>query len=306
MSGPQRILHIGKYFPPHRGGMETYLRDLTNIQRRSGLDVCALVHSSDARLVDCIDTVEALNGNTYEVVRSARWFTLGFVPICPLFVWSAWKTIRRFKPDVIHLHLPNASPIWLFLLPSARKIRWVATWHSDVLTPIATSAMRFLYRFYRHLERAQLNRCATIYATSPPYAEYSPALANFLNKVEIKPIELDPLRLPKPENVEPLPKIRPVILTVGRMAIYKGIPDLIRACSTIPEADLWLVGTGEVETEAHALVRELGMEDRVKFWGSVEDDLLWRIYQTCDLFCLASTDRTEAFGVVLLEAAHFG
>jgi glycosyltransferase involved in cell wall biosynthesis len=90
------------------------------------------------------------------------------------------------------------------------------------------------------------------------------------------------------------------------MPIYKGIPDLIRACSTIPEADLWLVGTGEVEAEARALVQELGMEDRVKFWGAVEDDLLWRIYQTCDLFCIASTDRTEAFGVVLLEAAHFG
>lgn len=303
---PRRILHIGKYFPPHRGGMETYLRDLMNIQRRAGTEVCALVHSSSRRLTDQVDTVDALDGSNYEVVRSAHWFTLGFVPISPLFMWSAWRTIKRFKPDVIHLHLPNASPVWMLLLPTARKIPWIASWHSDVLTPIASRTMRLLYKVYRPLERLQLKQCHTVYASSPPYAEHSPALADFLDKVQVKPLELDPLRLPNPQTVEPLPKSRSVILTVGRMAIYKGIPDLIRACSVIPEADLWLVGSGEVEQEAKRLVEQLGMNERVTFWGDVNDALLWRIYKTCDVFCLASTDKTEAFGMVLLEAANFG
>ena len=303
---PQRILHIGKYFPPHKGGMETYLRDLMNIQRRAGTEVCALVHSSFRRLTDQVDTVDALDGSKYEVVRSARWFTLGFVPISPLFIWSAWRTIRCFKPDVIQLHLPNASALWMLLLPAARKVRWIASWHSDVLTPIASRTMRLLYKLYRPLERLELKQCHTVYVSSPPYAEHSPPLADFLGKVQVKPLELDPLRLPNPQIVKPLPKNRPVILTVGRMAIYKGIPDLIRACSAIPEADLWLVGSGEIAKEARGLVDQLGMNERVTFWGDVDDDLLWRIYKTCDLFCLASTDKTEAFGMVLLEAAHFG
>ena len=302
----RRVLHIGKYFPPHRGGMETYLRDLMNIQRRAGTEVCALVHSSSRRLIDQVDTVDALDGSTYEVVRSARWFTLGFVPISPLFMWTAWRTVKRFRPDVIHLHLPNASPLWMLLLPAARKVTWIASWHSDVLTPIASRTMRLLYKANSPLERLQLKQCQTVYASSPPYAEHSPALADFLGKVQVKPLELDPLRLPNPETLEPLPKSRPVILTVGRMTIYKGIPDLIRACSAIPEADLWLVGSGEMEEEARRLVDQLDMNERVTFWGEVDDDLLWRIYKTCDVFCLASTDKTEAFGVVLLEAAYFG
>lgn len=303
---PLRVLHIGKYFPPHRGGMETYLRDLMNIQRRAGTEVCALVHSSSRRLTDQVDTVDALDGSTYEVVRSARWFTLGFVPISPLFMWTAWRTVKRFRPNVIHLHLPNASPLWMLLLPAARKVTWIASWHSDVLTPIASRTMRLLYKIYRPLERLQLKQCQTVYASSPPYAEHSPALAEFLDKVQVKPLELDPLRLPNPQTVAPLAKSRPVILTVGRMAIYKGIPDLIRACSAIPEADLWLVGSGEMEEEARRLVDQLDMNERVTFWGEVDDDLLWRIYKTCDVFCLASTDKTEAFGMVLLEAAYFG
>ena len=303
---PLRVLHIGKYFPPHKGGMETYLRDLMNIQRREGSEVCALVHSSSRRLTDKVDTVDALDGSTYEVVRSARWFTLGFVPISPLFIYSAWRTIRRFKPDLIHLHLPNASPLWMLLLPTARKVKWIASWHSDVLTPIASRTMRLLYKIYRPLERLELKHCHTVYASSPPYAEHSPALADFLGKVQVKPLELDPLRLPPPHIIVPLPKSRPVVLTVGRMAVYKGVPDLIRACSVIPEADLWLVGSGEMDQEARRLVDQLDMINRVTFWGEVDDDLLWRLYKTCDVFCLASTDKTEAFGMVLLEAAHFG
>ena len=39
-----KILHVGKYFPPYAGGMETYLRDLMAAQARQGLDTAALMH----------------------------------------------------------------------------------------------------------------------------------------------------------------------------------------------------------------------------------------------------------------------
>ena len=40
----QRVLHVGKFFPPYRGGMEVFLADLLQAQRAQGIDAAALVH----------------------------------------------------------------------------------------------------------------------------------------------------------------------------------------------------------------------------------------------------------------------
>lgn len=40
----QRVLHTGKFLPPDRGGMETFLVDLMQTQLAQGIDSHALVH----------------------------------------------------------------------------------------------------------------------------------------------------------------------------------------------------------------------------------------------------------------------
>jgi hypothetical protein len=41
----RRVLHIGKFFPPDRGGMESFLSELMLAQRLQGLDAAAVVHA---------------------------------------------------------------------------------------------------------------------------------------------------------------------------------------------------------------------------------------------------------------------
>ena len=305
-SKPIRVLHIGKYFPPHHGGMETYLRDVMNVQSRQGINVMALVHSSKRSAIDIEESIDDLNGSTYQVIRSARWFTLGYIPISPCFIWSAFIAIKRFRPDLLHIHNPNSSAACLLLLPLARRLPWVIHWQSDIETPQSSKLMKVLYSIYRPIEQAVLSASHKIFVTSPTYAAHSAGLKNHMRKCALIPLGLDYGRLPAPHEVSPLPRPRdPLILFVGRLATYKGLTYLVKALQNLSSVHCWIAGDGECREEVQQLIQDLDLRERVKLLGAVSEKDKWALYKTCDLVVLPSTDKTEAFGMVILEAGHF-
>jgi rhamnosyl/mannosyltransferase len=99
-------------------------------------------------------------------------------------------------------------------------------------------------------------------------------------------------------------KIR--ILTVGRLTYYKGHEILIRAVAQIEGAQVFIVGTGELRQRLETLITELNLAHKIKLLGYCSDVELTALFATCDCFCLPSLERTEAFGVVLLEAMRYG
>ncbi len=302
-----RVLHIGKYFPPHRGGMETALRDQINIQvRDEGLTVAAVVHSSNRRLTDIVET----HPPGYRVRHAARYFTAIFAPIAPFFAWSAYREIEDFNPDEIRIHMPNLSAGWLLLLANARYKKWTVIWHSDVVPSRYSIGLRIFYEIYRLIETAILRRADTIVATSPPYLETSAPLAKFRKKCRVEPLELDVERVRAINPSAPLygegngANLR--VLCVGRLTYYKDFSTAIRAIKLIPEAQLRIVGSGTERKKLELLIRELEVTDRVQLCGEVEDEALAASYVWCDILCLPSIERTEAFGLVILEAAAHG
>jgi rhamnosyl/mannosyltransferase len=96
------------------------------------------------------------------------------------------------------------------------------------------------------------------------------------------------------------------VLAVGRLTYYKGFDVLIRAIALRPECDLLIVGQGSGLSQLAALADELGVSARVRFLPDADNVKLAALYRTCDVVCLPSIDRSEAFGLVLLEAAYFG
>ena len=111
-----KILHVGKYFPPYAGGMETYLRDLMAAQARQGLDTAALVHQSDIGFNSQHERYQA-GEQQLSVTRAAVWARFLFTPISLTFPWLLNRLIQQKKPDILHLHMPNVSVFWALLLP---------------------------------------------------------------------------------------------------------------------------------------------------------------------------------------------
>jgi rhamnosyl/mannosyltransferase len=152
-----------------------------------------------------------------------------------------------------------------------------------------------------------LQRCQVIIASSPPYLESSQPLAPFREKCTVVPLGLDPSNLAREDVAVTRSAAEHLrVLAIGRLTYYKGFEYLVRAAAENPDIDIRIVGDGDLATALADLARELGVEQQLSFLGHLPDRELAREYLTCDCFCLPSIERTEAFGLVLLEAMYFG
>lgn len=302
-----KVLHIGKYFPPYAGGMETYLRDLMMAQARQGIATSALVHQSDISLTSQKEVYQA-GDQLLPVSRAAVWARLLFTPISPTLPFLLNRLIKERQPDILHLHMPNVSAFWALLLPRARRIPWVVHWHADVLASTHNRGLRIFYTLYRPFERAILRHCKAIVASSPPYLASSLPLYNYRGKCHVVPLGLDPAiaSSTKPQQSSQGPESPLRVLAIGRLTYYKGFQYLIQAAVECENTEIHLVGTGDQEMKLKALTHELKLEHRVTFHGHLTDEQLADQFTVSDCLCLPSIERTEAFGIVLLEAMRYG
>jgi rhamnosyl/mannosyltransferase len=99
---------------------------------------------------------------------------------------------------------------------------------------------------------------------------------------------------------------QPFLLFVGKLRYYKGLDVLLQALTTLPQAQLVVVGDGPMRGTWQALAQALGLAGRVTFVSEVAETTLLAYYAAAALLVLPSTSRAEAFGTVLLEAMAAG
>jgi glycosyltransferase involved in cell wall biosynthesis len=302
-------LHLGKFFPPHVGGMETCLADLLAAQQSQGTPAFALVHG------------DPLPGDPPWLSRVPVQAQVMYAPIAWGYRRALASAIERFKPDVLHLHMPNTSVLWALTLACARELPWIVHWHSDVLFAKQRWAPRLAYRLYQPFEEAVLARAQRVVATSPPYLDASRPLRRWRAKCGVVPLGLQPPAgndgpveaPPRPGHAWTAGRLR--VLSLGRLAHYKGFDTLIRAVAGLgPQAELLIAGDGELRGELQSLIAGLtaapahrgGAAPNIRLLGAVSEAEKQALLASCDVFALASCERTEAFGMVLLEAMSHG
>ena len=323
-----RILHLGKFFPPNPGGMENFLGDLLPAQRDLGLEVAALVHhqgpgwrgqwpapavTRDATPSRATTYPQAApSAPPSRIYRAPCLGRLLYAPVSPSFPLWLDQAIRDFAPDLLHLHLPNTSAFAALALPRARRLPWVVHWHADVVASAIDRRLALAYHLYRPFEQRLLASARAIIATSPPYLAASRALAPWRERCVTIPLGLDPGRPPAPDGPALTAAMArwgtgegPRVLAVGRLTYYKGHEVLIRAAAALPGSRVLIVGAGELWRRLERLIADLDLEGRIILAGHVPADELAGLLSSCDLLCLPSLERTEAFGLVLLEAMRF-
>jgi len=302
-----RVLHLGKFYPPFAGGIENFMADLLPALHTQGDSATALVHGHQAPGWQW--GLRAKPDPDYPYLyRAPCYGRLLYAPLSPQFPFWLNQLIQQIRPQLLHLHLPNTSAFWVLTSPAARRLPWVIHWHADVVASQLDWRLALAYSLYRPFEQALLRRSQAIIATSPPYLAHSPALAPWRDKTQVIPLGLNLQRLPVPDAASlawaaaqwgdtPLR-----ILNVGRLTYYKGQTQLLSALAQVPQARLLIVGSGELQSRLAAQIQHQALGARASLLGHCSDQQLAALLASCEVFCLPSLERTEAFGMVLLEA----
>ncbi|MHB8761302.1 MAG: glycosyltransferase [Coriobacteriia bacterium] len=298
-----RVTMVNKYYPPHIGGIEHHMRDLATALVAHGHGVRAIVANEGPETL-----VETLDG--VEVRRLGRLFAYASTPVA----LSMPSVIRAEAsapdaPDLLHLHFPYpwGEVAWLRAVDALerRGLPTVMTYHSDIVRQKALLAL------YEPLLRRVLDRVDLVMASSPNLIEHSPYLSRIAEKCRVCPFGIPAERYESTPELEARAAElragheRPIVLFVGRLIYYKGAEVLVRAMAEV-DADLVMIGRGPLKAELEALAVSLSIANRVRFVDPVGDAELAAWYRAAAVFCLPSVARSEAFGLVQLEAHASG
>ena len=278
-------MQVAKYYPPYPGGIERVVEDLS----------LGLRDAYDTRVLACTDRPgparhERLDG--IPVTRAGLQTVALRVPLA-LGFYSWYRRLLR-RADLVQFHLPFPAADAAALLAGLDGVRSVAWYHCDVVRH------PWAHGLYGILLRRFLRKVDRILVASRGLLESSPFLAEVREKCTLVPYGVGPHG---PAEAFPLPK--DFVLFVGRLVDYKGVDVLLEAMRGIP-APLVVAGDGPRRESLRRRAAELGLDGRVHFLGRLSAARLQHCFRSCRLLVLPSVDRSEAFGLVQLEAMAHG
>lgn len=286
-----KILQLGKFYPIE-GGVEKVMLDLTTGLSARGIDCDMLCASMKPQQIQLNN-----HGRLFGVKALKK---IAATMISPSMVWTLRKMAKEY--DLIHVHHPDPMAC-LALFCSGFKGKVVLHWHSDILK------QKSLLKLYRPFEKWLIRRADMIVGTTPVYVQQSPMLKKVQHKVDYIPIGVEE-QLPDPIGME---KIRnqflgkKIVFSLGRLVEYKGFVYLVDAASHLGDDYVVLIGgNGPLRETIEQRIEELGLQDKVKLLGYVKEDEVANYFGACDVFCLSSIMKTEAFAIVQVEAMSCG
>ncbi|MFA6551734.1 MAG: glycosyltransferase family 4 protein [Patescibacteria group bacterium] len=332
----KKIAIVTAVFPPYQGGMGNSAYEIARLLAEQN-EVTVFTpdyscHSEDEES----KSFAGAQDDKVEIKSIKPLLQLGFGAFIP----SLYKYLKNEKNkyfDIIYLHYPffgGAEIVWLFKLLNP-KIKLIIHFHMD--TPALNWRAKILSRPSLMIKKSLFKRADKVISASLDYVAHSSIKKYFqkwpekfreipfgvhLDRFHVFPYDILELQILR--NKLGIKKGERVILFVGALDeahSFKGVGLLIRAFALIIQnsepclpagrlriknVKLLIVGEGDRRQNYEKLAEELKIEKDVIFAGSVSDEELVNYYNLADIFVLPSVDKSEAFGIVLIEAMACG
>ena len=300
-----KIAEVTSTFPPYKAG-------IGNVAYHNAWSLAALGHEVTV-FTPHYKKIKSTEELPFTVKRLRPWFKYGNAGILP----QLWWHLPKF--DVIHLHYPFfGGAETIYFLDKIKDIKLIVTYHMDV---VGTGLVAKFFRWHtQYVLPKILDRADKIIVTSKDYAQRS----NLQERLKIEPEKFFEIPCgvnhflfkPRPKDKELMKKYdlygKKVILFVGgldKAHYFKGINILIQAMQNFSDSDkvrCLIVGDGELRSSYQSLADSFGLGKKLIFAGFIEDNMLPKFYNLADMFVLPSIDKSEALGIVALEAMASG
>ena len=279
-----KVLQLGKFYPI-LGGIEKVMWELTEGLGRSGIDCDMICAAKSPQIIQI--------GEHSRCICVKALFKAAATMISPVMITYLRRHCAEY--DIIHIHHPDPMAA-LALRLSGYKGKVVLHWHSDIIK------QRILLKFYLPLQSWIVRHSDIIVGTSPVYVKESPFLQGVQEKVTYLPIGVDSV-----PDYEAGPSEYKTVFSFGRLVGYKGYRYLIDAAKYLPDDYRVVIGgEGPLRKELEEQIIAEGLEAKVSLPGRIPQDKLPEMFASCSVFCLSSIWKTEAFGIVQIEAMSCG
>ncbi|WP_456314496.1 N-acetyl-alpha-D-glucosaminyl L-malate synthase BshA [Pseudomonas shirazensis] len=240
------------------------------------------------------------------------------VPEYPLFHYQPYELalssklvdmVKLYKIEVLHVHyaIPHAYAGYMakqMLKNEGINLPMITTLHGTDITLVGN------HPFYKPAVTFSINKSDYVTSVSQSLKDDTLKLFKIKNKIKVIPnfIELDKVKKDPlaPCHRSVMAKENERIIThISNFRKVKRIPDIIKIFYNIQKempAKLMMVGDGPEKEKAEILCQELGIYDKVIFFGNSNE--IDKILLLTDLFLLPS--ETESFGLAALEAMACG
>lgn len=246
------------------GGAETFFVDAIKALHETQHEQCVITRDN----------------NPYKVAQiKQRDLPLKTASFSNLFRWPTARTIKQtikeFQPDIVHHYMGRAGS---YSQPGSHvNLGWYGGYYKPERFKHCTHHAAVTQDIVDHIiaggvpkENAHLLHI---------YAEFDEGTP------------LDRSQFDTPDDA-------PLMVSLSRLHVKKGLDVLLEALTQVPDAYLWIAGSGPIENRLKQQTRNLNLQDRVRFlgWRNDQADLL----ATADICAFPS--RYEPFGAVVIEA----
>jgi N-acetyl-alpha-D-glucosaminyl L-malate synthase BshA len=237
------------------------------------------------------------------------------VPEYPLFQYQPYELalssklvdmVKLYKIEVLHVHyaIPHAYAGYMaqqMLKEEGIHIPMVTTLHGTDITLVGN------HPFYKPAVTFSINKSDIVTSVSQSLKDNTLELFAVTKEIEVIPNFIELAKIPQKTSCRSAMALSDerIITHISNFRSVKRIPDVIQIFYTVQQhipAKLMMVGDGPEKEKAELLCAQLGITDKVIFFGNSNE--IDQILQHSDLFLLPS--ETESFGLAALEAMACG